>query len=207
MADLLAAPAPPDDLWSWLNANGGTVTTIATVVTALVAIAALMAATRDSRDRTRPYIAVELAPARLSGFSAVIRVVNYGQTVARDVTLKFDPELAPQKPETARKDAIASVAQRYAEPIPNLSPGQALTNTWQTWTDNGVLSSAPEACSVAVTYRSGRRTFRESFVLDIRTVGNESDPVASNSELGSIRRVATSLEAIATSVREMTPPD
>ncbi|MBO9555582.1 hypothetical protein [Cellulomonas sp.] len=200
---LMQPSSPPGDLWSWINANGGAISTIATVVTALVAIGALLAAARDSRERARPYITVELAPAPLSGFSAVLRVVNSGQTVARDVVLKFEPELTPREPKPGSNDAIRSVARRYSEPIPNLSPGQALTNTWQTWTDHGVLSSAPERCTVAVSYRSGRRVIRESFILDTRTVSSESDPVASNSELGSIRRVAVSLEAIKQSMAEL----
>ena len=64
----------PDNLWSWLNSNGGAVSTVATVLTALVAIGALYAAARDSRERSRPYLAAELHPAPNSGSSVGFRI-------------------------------------------------------------------------------------------------------------------------------------
>lgn len=184
-----------DGLWSWLNTNAGAVSTVATVITALVAVLALRATARDSRDRTRAYVAVDLVPATRSRSSAVLRVRNFGQSVARDVQLTFTPPLSPR----ARNDTVAPVERRYRDTIPNLSPGQELKNTWQTWTDSGTLSSAPERCTVRVTYRSGRarRRLSEQFVLDVRVIGAESDPIESDSELGTMRRIATSLESVA----------
>lgn len=191
--------ARADDLWSWLGSNSAPIGVIATVLTAIIAALALRATVRDSHDRTRAYIAVDLVPASRSGFSAVLRVVNVGQSVARDVQITFTPPLEPR--ETG--DTLASVHRRYAEPIANISPGQELKNTWQTWADHGTLSSAPERCTVSVAYRSGdrRRLVTETFVLDVGTVGAESDPVASNSELGAIRRIAASVETIASAAR------
>lgn len=189
-------PPLPDDVWSWLNANAGAVGVIATVLTALIAVLALQQTVRDSRERTRAYVGVEVVPASKSGFSAVLRVVNFGQSVARDVVVSFTQPLQPRD----QQDTIAAVQRRYAGSLPNLSPGQELKNTWQTWSDRGPLSSAPERCTATVTYRSGqhRRRYTEEFVLDLRTIGAESDPVASNSELGTLRRIAQSLEQLAT---------
>jgi hypothetical protein len=180
-------------LWSWLNANGGTVATIATVITALVAVAALIAAARDSGDRTRPYMAAEFIPAPHSESSVVLRVVNYGATVARDVAVTFTPALKPRP----TSDGALSISKRYAQPIPHVSPGQVLANGWQTWNDKGKLHSSPDLCTVTITYRSGRRTFIDEFTLDVETVAHANDPVSSKSELGSLRRIALALEKIA----------
>lgn len=193
MADLQSAPAPPNDLWSWLNANGGTITTVATVITALVAIGALYAAARDSRERSRPYVAAELFPAPKSTASIAFRVFNYGPTMARDVTVAFDPPF----PDAPRDDPAHHIRTRYATAIPHLSPGQALGNTWQTFAMQGKISTAPDECTVTISYRgSGRRRYTDTFQLRIESVMNETESTSSDSDIGSLRRIAKALEAL-----------
>ncbi|WP_169165118.1 hypothetical protein [Cellulomonas taurus] len=187
------SPEPPDDLWSWLNANGGTITTIATVITALVAIGALIAAARDSRERSRPYLAAELFPAPRSNVTVVFRVFNFGSTVARDVQVTFDPPIEA----TAEDDPARHIRLRYEPVIPHLNPGQALNNTWQTFAARGKISTAPDACTVTIKYKgSGRRTHTDTYTLQLDAITHETESVSSDSELGAIRRIAKSLEAL-----------
>lgn len=189
----LEASEVPDDVWSWLNANGGAVSTIATVITALVAIGALYAAARDSRERSRPYLAAELVPARNSGSSVAFRIVNYGTTSARDISVTFDPPITA----TADDNPASNIRLRYERPVAHLSPGQSLGNVWQTFAANGKTSTVPDECAVTLTYRGAhRRTFVDTYQLSLHTVSLESESTASNSQLGAVRRIATSLEAL-----------
>jgi hypothetical protein len=190
---MTSSTAPPDDLWSWLNANGGTITTIATVITALVAIGALLAAAHDSRERSRPYLAAELFPSQKSTASIVFRVHNFGTTVARDVRVTFDPAIEA----TAEDDPARHIRLRYEQPIPHLSPGQALNNTWQTFAARGKVTTAPDDCIVTITYKgSGRRLHTDVYTLRLDAISHETEATSSDSELGSIRRIAKALEAL-----------
>ena len=138
-------------------------------------------------------MAAELIPAPQSDSSVVLRVVNYGNSVARDVTVSFSPPLTP-RPE---RDGALSISKRYVQPIPHVSPGQVLANGWQTWGQKGKLHSSPDLCTVTIKYTSGRRTFTEKYVLDIETVANSTDPVSSTSELGTLRKIASALQKLA----------
>lgn len=189
----LYASEQPDDLWSWLNANGGTITTLATVITALVAIGALLAAAHDSRERSRPYLTAELFPAPKSGASIGFRVFNYGTTVARDVHVRFEPPLTA----TAEDDPARHIRLRYERPIPHLNPGQSLGNSWQTFAAAGKTSSVPDECTVTISYKgTGRRTHTDVYELRIDAISNETESTSSDSEIGAIRRIAKALEAL-----------
>lgn len=190
---LMQPVPPPNDLWSWLNANGGAISTIATVVTALVAIGALLAAARDSRERSRPYLAAEFLPSQKSTTAVVFRVFNFGATVARDVHVTFDPPIDA----TADDDPARHIRLRYERTIPHLSPGQSLNNTWQSFAARGKVSSAPDDCTVTITYKgSGRRVHTDVYRLRLDTITNETEATSSDSELGAIRRIAQSLETL-----------
>lgn len=181
------------EMWDWLNANAGGIGVLATIITALIAAFALNATARDSRERTRPSLAAELFPALKSSTSIGFRVFNYGPTVARDVTVTFDPPIG----EPAEDDPMRHVKRRYAQPIAQLSPGQALGNVWQTFAIQGKTSSAPDNCTVTIQYTDGRRKYLDSFVLNLDAISNESESTASNSELGCLRRIATATENLA----------
>lgn len=196
---MTAATDVPVLTWEWLNANAAAVSALAALATAIVAVVALASTALDSRARTRPFVAAELVPAQHSTSSVMLRVTNYGPTIARDLRLVFDPELDPQ-PE---RDAALSTQKRFARPVPHLGPGQSLNNVWQTWAARGKIHSSPDLCTVTITYASGRRRFTDRFVLDLDAIALETIAVSSDSELGSLRKIASATESLATSARQM----
>jgi hypothetical protein len=182
----------------WLNANAAAVSALAALATALVAVIALASTALDSRSRTRPFVAAELLPARHSTSSVILRVTNYGPTIARNLRLEFEPQLDP----LPSRDAALSTQKRYAGVVPHLGPGQSLSNVWQTWAAKGKVHSSPDLCTVTITYASGRRQFVDRFTLDLETVALETIVVSSDSELGSLRKIAAAAESLSLTAKQ-----
>src|SRR5664279_3930405 len=114
-------------VWNWVEQYSGALT----VVLALIAIGpgylAIRSAKRDSIDRTRPVIVVELqrhheAPMTLMLLMLLVR--NAGPSLARSVSITFDPPLATEVTPTSRYAAYAS--RMFAAPIATLAPGQSI---------------------------------------------------------------------------------
>jgi len=195
--------------WQWLSDNGGGVVTLAAISMAVVAILALQRTAADSRERSRPYVLAELALPADSDSTIDIVIRNAGLSVARDVVVRFDPELVV--PDDGKRYVTEYTTRRYAKPIPTLAPGQRLSNIW--WSDDTAPGSTspvnmeptPEVCAVTIEYRDDRRRrYRDVFSLVVDTMLMTTYATESTSTKGRLQQIAKSLGSLADDVHKAT---
>lgn len=172
---------------------------IATVATAVVAIWTLLALRQDSADRTRPVMVAELRHAVLTANSE-LRVSNVGQSVARNVTVEFDPPL-PVLPEEEQAGILEPFLQRrYSRVIPTFPPGFVMDNYYQDQTEDS--EPVPGEFTVRIAYFdvSGRR-YIDEYVLSMESVRDQSGAYpGSRGDTALQLRLAKAVEAIARGV-------
>lgn len=184
------------DVLTWMNDNGAALSALATVATAVVAIVALSHTARDSRERARAVVLAEFRKEEHSSTVIDLVVRNAGQSVARDVVVKFDPE--PLLPDDGGVYLTKWLLQRYRQTIPTLAPGQELTNIWFSM-DAAEANEEPTADQVRVTisYRRSRfRRYSEVFPLDVDLIRMMTFAEDSTSMPGRMTSIAKSLEAL-----------
>lgn len=194
-------------IWDWLGQNAAQLALLATVATAGVAMGTLTHAKRDSIERSRPVVvaALELAPENDTAIQLVVR--NYGQTPARHVQVTFDRELEAVG---KRGDGARQIKERYSRPVGTLGPGQALRNSW--WTGVAArgerqlvnLHGTPDSAVVTVEYADivepvrfwrRRRTYSDTFSIDVRDLILQTNSVSSTSMRGRLGQLVTATEA------------
>jgi len=167
---------------------------IATAATAVVAIWAIAAAKNDSRDRSRPVMVAEYRtfPFAHAALEFVIR--NAGASVARDVTVTFDPPLEP-----GGHFARSYMIRRYAEQIAVIAPGQELVNAVRIIEEPGKPMDLPEDLTVTIRYRRSRwRWYEEVYRLKVGVMGEDSRQRSSESTEGRLKQIRESLDRIST---------
>lgn len=189
-----------------MNDNGAGLSALAAIATAAIAVLTLLRASRDSSDRTRPMIVAEMLPAEHDSNTIDFVLRNYGQSLARDVKVAFDPPL--YVPDGSDAVLTPYLIQRYQALIPTLSPGQELKNVWWSGIDKGGddlenSESTPDKALVTVTYRApqGRRTYTDVFPLDVKTIKMTTFATSSTSLPGRLKTIDASLSSIARSMR------
>lgn len=170
------------------------------MVTGVVAILTLRSLKRDSIDRTRPVIAIEVLPVVLSPGTCELAVQNVGQTVAKDVHVTFEPPIAEDMGQMA-----AFLARRYDKTIPTMAPGRRLTNIYAHWVGDGsddLDEGVPKAFNATAQYvDSHGRRYEDTYALNLETLRNQTTSSPSNTDpMGLQRRWAQALEAIARGV-------
>lgn len=145
--------------------------------------------------------------------SADLEVRNYGQTVAYDVTVTFDPPLADTGTRSGQPSLVPFLIQRYDQTIPNLMPGTMLKNTWYILHEEAAgesVNDEPIADRVVATIeyfdapntpgdggrRRRRSRFEDRFVLDITTLYGEARTMHSDDHLGLHKQSTQTLEAM-----------
>jgi hypothetical protein len=108
--------AEPQTTWSAMAS-------LATVAAAVVGIWTLVSLRQDSRDRTRPVMIAERRPNVLSDIAELI-VRNVGQSVAKNVTFKFDPELPVLEGAEAVGKTTPFLRRRYSRTFPTFGGAQ-----------------------------------------------------------------------------------
>lgn len=155
--------------WDWLVANGSGISALAAGIGALAAVTAariawssLRQTARDSRDRSRPVVVVELGYHPNFKRALEIKVHNAGASLARNVRLTFDPALPTEASDRSRYGAYA--ARMFASPLRTFAPGQMLSNPW--WANHD--QSAPAQCDVTATYEDAHgQRYSDIYVLDV----------------------------------------
>ncbi|MGD8202452.1 hypothetical protein ACQE98_17560 [Ornithinimicrobium sp. W1679] len=189
------------EVWHWINENGTGLGGIAAIVTAMIAILALRATQRDSHDRTRPVIIVELQPAEHNTDAIDLVVRNYGLSAAFEVQVEFDPELCV--PEHDGPYMTTYLLRRYQRPLSLLAPGQELRNIWASYRDMGGEDlenhePTPDVATAAVSYLDGQgRRYAQTFDLSIEAVSMTTFSISSTSIPGRLASVDKSLRTIA----------
>ncbi|WP_167510081.1 hypothetical protein [Curtobacterium citreum] len=194
----------------WFDVHGGGVSAFAAILTAVVAIITLIAAGQDSRRRSQPMIVAELRYAPDSDTALDLVVRNAGPTVARHISVEFEPPLdVPPVGADGEGAAIGYVVRRYENPIPMMGPGQELSNTWYVaHYPGGKLANAepaPERVTVRVKCRGiGRRWLRWSYPIDDKAMTFATSTTSSSSFKGRLASISNSLESIARAVPKRT---
>lgn len=183
-----------------LNAFWAGVTGIAAVATGVVASLTLRSLQRDSIDRTRPVIAIDVVPIVLSHGTCELVVENVGQSVAKDVRVIFDP------PVTEEMGKMASfLARRYSKAIPTMVPGRRLANVYAHWLGDGtdaLVEEVPKEFRATAKYvDSHGREYEDSYVVSLETLRNQTTSTPGSTNLtGLEKRWVKALEAIAAGV-------
>jgi len=194
--------------WQWVVNNGTGLAAVAAIGTAVVAVIALRSTVADSRERTRPYVLAELSLAAESDSTIDLVIRNAGLSVARNVTVTFDPPLVV--PDDGTRYVTEYTVRRYARPIHVFAPGQALSNIW--WSGHaepggsGLVSGepTPAECTVTIEYADDRhRRFRDDFLLVIDTMLTTTYATSSTSTKGRMKTIDESLKKFATSLGQL----
>lgn len=186
--------------WDWINDYAAAIGAVTGAVAAIVAIVTLTSTASSSKARSQPMVTAEFRPAPDSESSFEFVVTNHGVTPARDLRVTFSPEIPA--PADATDSLTPFLIRRYAKPIPVLSPGQALSNTWwagrpgpnNEWVND---ESTPDEVMVAVSYKGlGWRRLHDSFELTIETITLTTWNVDSTSTKGRLQSFEQSLRQI-----------
>ncbi|MFJ1510941.1 hypothetical protein [Cellulosimicrobium funkei] len=165
---------------------------ISTAATAVVAIWAIAAAKNDSRDRSRPVVVAEYRVPPHGHFALIFVVRNAGASVARDITVTFDPELGtPTDGQKIRPFLI----ERYEDPIPVLAPGQELTNSVHVDDKSQYETDLPFEVTVRIRYRRSRwRWYEDEYPLKSAVHTKETRLESSGSPAGQLKSIREALE-------------
>lgn len=165
---------------------------LSAAITGLVAIWALLHASRDSRDRSRPVMVAEYRIPPYSAFALLFVIRNAGASVARDVTVSFDPELGtPTDGQKIRPFLI----ERYAEPIPVLAPGQELSNSVHVDDEDQDETDLPFEVTVRIRYRRSRwRWYQDDYLLKSAVYTKHTWQESSTSPDGRLKSIKEALE-------------
>ncbi|WP_421119746.1 hypothetical protein ACE2AJ_20715 [Aquihabitans daechungensis] len=151
-------------------------------------------------------VVAELATIPYVDGTMLFVVRNCGQTVARDVVVKFAPDLPDPDPAGVHQSTVPYLKKRYEKPIPVLAPGVVLSNIWQDYQDLVKPTDHTLPSQLDVTISSvapdGHR-YQEVFRLDAEVVLNETYVTSSNQpqqiakeSLKVEKQVASSLEKL-----------
>lgn len=111
-----------------VTAAGTVAMAIAVIVTALYAKGTLEATREDSRARTRPVIVAELQRELLSHGTILLVIRNLGASVAKDVSVTFDPPAPDDVDSLPISDNWGWIYKRFGQPITTWSPGWTTSN-------------------------------------------------------------------------------
>jgi len=168
---------------------------ISTAATGLVAIWALKASRDDSRERTRPVVIAEYRLPAYAWKRVDFVVRNVGGSVARDITVTFNPPLDPPTP---NQDMRQFVIDRYAVPITTLGPGQELSNVvWVNYPHDPEKDDMPADVVVKIRYRrSRRRWYEDEFRLQTGVFLSHTESRSSEAPEGRLKEIRDVLKAI-----------
>lgn len=126
----------------------------------------------DSRERNRPVVIAELREVANVGGVQILVVRNCGQTVARKVTVAFDPPLPPPDAPDAGK-TTPFLVRRYEHPIAVMGPGVELDNIWFSWDQPGGENAepCPDKCTVTISYEGpDGHPYCDPYPLDVNLI-------------------------------------
>ena len=127
----------------------GALSSIATAIAAIAAVVSLRLMARDSWDRSKPYVYAQPVPGLWGGGSADLRVVNHGQSLARDVRIEFkDFDWSDLGEDHVLKALDKGVRGKKVD----LPPGAALRFMWRHISKEGVRYGMPDEQWVDIRY-------------------------------------------------------
>jgi hypothetical protein len=118
-------------------------------------------------------MAAELRKAPYTPGTQLLAIRNYGVSIARKVTVSFDPPIPEPAPDQAARSVTPLLIRRYDNPIPVITPGMELSNIWysgQPDSQNGWrnVEPTPDQFTVTITYYGPDGTrYVDPFPLDV----------------------------------------
>lgn len=187
------------------------VTTLASVVsllivayTAWIAKASLDSAKKDSAMRSRPMMYARFLETPLADMGKADLVVgNAGPSVARNVSVTFDPPGLILSNSKKEPKAANHIIKRYKESIPNWVPGEVAHNVYFVGDNQEKRENKeplPDELTVYFQYENEEeQSFNDVFKLDIRHLAEETRVTQrkNNELLPPNERIAHAVEHIA----------
>lgn len=186
---------------AWFTAGAATVTALVALFTARIGLSQLRQVRADSRARSRPMMAAELRkPPYTRGIQDLV-IGNYGQSLARNVKVTFDPPIPDPLPERAAQSVSPFITRRYAEPIPVATPGMQLTNIWfsgrledDLWVN---FDPTPDQFTVTIAYDGPDDThYVDDFPLDVDLIRQHTYAASSEAPESRLKEGVKSLAKI-----------
>lgn len=175
------------DLWSFLKTEAAPLTVLTAILGVIFAVLNLMKLVSDSRERTRPYIALEpRLGVHLNGAIDLV-VSNYGQSPAHNIKLKPLDVLEP-----GEKDYILPRLNKVFERSFFMAPHASFRLMWRSVKDSRQCG-APEVCLVEVTYQSSKSNWlrRQQTYKEVVTVDTSFTMAAPASVTGATTHTGT----------------
>jgi hypothetical protein len=121
----------------------------------------VLQARRLREEQARPFVVVDFEP----GFLIYLTVENIGRTMARDLTIHFDP---PLDSTLAQPREIDESPPLHGEPIPTLPPGKQIRVVFDQYGER-LGSDLPRSYQVEVRYRGpfGQKYPPDTYRLDL----------------------------------------
>lgn len=151
-------------------------------------------------------MAAELDKAPYSPGSQLLVIRNYGASVARQVQVTFDPPIPDPNPDRVDQSVSPFIKQRYAKPIPVVTPGMELSNIWFSaepghggaWEN---YEPTPDQFTVTIAYEGPDGTaYTEDFPLDTDLIKKHTLISSSREPENRMKEAAKSLAQIEKSV-------
>jgi hypothetical protein len=145
-------------------------------------------------------VAAELREIPYVKGTQILVVRNYGPSIARNVRVKFDPEIPdPDDPSTS---VTPFLKRRYAKPVPVLTPGMELDNIYFSGRQEGGSwvngEPTPEQATVTITYENDAGDeFTDEFPLDTNLIRNRTYAESSASPEAQMKVLAKSVKTLA----------
>lgn len=183
------------DAWGWFTTSR--VAALSAVAASVVGIRTFQRNRRDSKSRSRPMVGAELQSIPYVDGILLLVVKNYGQAVARNVRVDFDPPLPTDGPED---HSLPYLARRYDRTIATMMPGAEFSNVY--W--DGDEDHVPSQLTVTITSESadtnlfGRPDrYRDKFVLDVDVFMDGTSVESTATPHGQRKKLTRAVEAIA----------
>jgi hypothetical protein len=157
--------------------DSGAWSAIGTWFTAAIYIAILIYAIKQVNEATqlrtsqvRPFVIVDIEP----GFALYLVVENIGPTLARDVKITFEPEIA-----SSVNEHLVSETPLLRDGIRNLPPSRKHRIFFDAFSQRNERDDLPTSYEVKVTYSNEKqKSYTESYVLDLRSLFNTAPAAA-----------------------------
>ncbi len=178
------------DLSTWGATEYAAVGTyLAILVGGAVAVAQLVQMQQAQRQQIRPYVTVDFD---FQGIFVYLVVRNIGATMAKAVTIRFDPELDSSLPDVPRIDQ----SPLFREPIPMVAPGREIRVLFDSYATRLERTDLPMEYHVRVDYydSSGKSLEDPEYPLDLAMyLGSELPRKGLNELVEEVAKLRTEL--------------
>jgi hypothetical protein len=185
--------------WDWTTTDWAGVTCAVLVAAALVALRQVREARRLREAQAQPFVVVDF---EVDTHDQAIHIVisNIGGTMARDVKLKFEPELTSSLDSHGGNVVPPRDLKPFRDGIPSLPPGKRIPIMIDMFTQRDA-DKYPDVYTVEISFYAPalRRDLRDDSVLDLGIYRNVLHATRRD-----IHDIHTQLEKLVKEVRKWT---